>query len=58
MEQKLICAMLSNIQNVNLSHGNFWLKTKDDYIKVIEIEAGHQMLREKYLPLIAQLLVM
>ena len=36
MEQKLICAMLSNIQNVNLSHGNFWLKTKDDYIKVIK----------------------
>ena len=39
-------------------HGYAFSKNADDYIKVIEIEAGHQMLREKYLPLIAELLVM
>lgn len=36
MEQKLICAMLNNIQDVDLNQGNLWLKTKDDYIRIIK----------------------
>ena len=36
MEDKLICAMLSNIKDVTFSHGNYWLKTKKDYIRIIK----------------------
>lgn len=35
MKDKLICAMLSNIKDVTCKNGNFWLETKDDYIRVI-----------------------
>jgi hypothetical protein len=36
MEDKLICAMLSNIKDVTFRHGNFWLKTNKDYIRIIQ----------------------
>ena len=35
-------------------HGHNFSKQSEEYIKVIEIEAGHQLLREKYAPLIAK----
>ena len=36
MEDKLICAMLSNIKDVTFCHGNYWLKTKKNYIQIIK----------------------
>ena len=36
MKSKLINAMLNNIKNIKCYHGNFWLKTKNDYIRVIK----------------------
>jgi pimeloyl-ACP methyl ester carboxylesterase len=38
-------------------HGKDFSKHSDGYIRVIEIDAGHQLLREKHLPLIVDLVV-
>ena len=38
-------------------HGNSFSKNAEEYIKVIVLEAGHQLLKEKHVPLIAQLLL-
>ena len=38
-------------------HGHRFSQQAEDYIKVIEIEAGHQLLREKYALMIANLLL-
>ncbi len=38
MEEKLICAILSNIKDVEFIRGNFWIKTKKGYIKICRIQ--------------------
>jgi len=38
-------------------HGKDFSKNSNGFIQVIEIEAGHQLLREKHLPLIVDLLI-
>ena len=38
-------------------HGNSFSKNAEEYIRVIVLEAGHQLLKEKHVPLIAQLLL-
>jgi pimeloyl-ACP methyl ester carboxylesterase len=37
-------------------HGRHFSENADSYIKVIEIEAGHQLLKERHIPLITTLL--